>query len=186
MLHSALHPGISGVSGIGIVALRDISLGTVVWGPCADCRVWDAAQLKGAVPSVKAWLDEYGYRLANGKLIVPCMGAHLFNHSCNAAVLDYERGVGLTVRDVKAGEEVTIDYRTFHHELPWEFKCSCRTPACVGTVRPIAGRVPGALSAQWRRRMAPALEQAGRIPQEIALRECGAVLATAASSPICR
>jgi hypothetical protein len=181
MLHSALHPAVSGLSGTGIVALRDMSLGTVVWGPCTDCQVWDAAQLNNTVPAVMAWLEEYGYRLAHGKLIVPCMGAHLFNHSCDAAVLDYGLRVGLTVRDVKAGEEITIDYRTFLHELPWEFACSCRTPTCVGTVRSIADRVPEALAVEWRRRMAPALEQAGRLPQEIPLREGSVVMAPAAS-----
>lgn len=182
MLHSALHPAFSGVSGTGIVASRDLDLGTVVWGPCANCHVWDATRLGATVPAVVAWLDEYGYRLFNGELILPCMGAHLLNHSCNATVLDYGLGVGIAVRDIKAGEEVTIDYRTFGRELPWEFACSCGSPTCVGTVRSIAGPVPATLAAEWRQRMALALERARNIPQEIPLREGSVVLGPMASS----
>jgi hypothetical protein len=128
------------------------------------------------------WLDEYGYRLFDGKVILPCMGAHLLNHSCNAPALDYGLGVGIAVRDIKAGEEVTIDYRTFRHELPWEFACSCGAPMCVGTVRSIAGPVPARLAAEWRQRMALALERARNIPQEIPLKGGSVVLRSAASN----
>ncbi|TAM54242.1 MAG: SET domain-containing protein-lysine N-methyltransferase [Paraburkholderia sp.] len=176
MLHSALYPAFSAVSGAGIVASRDIHLGTVVWGPCANCRVWDVAQLTTAIPAVVQWLDEYGYRLADGKLILPCGGAHLLNHSCEATVLDYGLGVGIAVRDAKAGEEITIDYRTFRHELSWEFACSCGTPACVGKVRSVAGSIPATLVAAWQERIAPALERARNLPQEIPLREGSVVV----------
>lgn len=178
MLHSALHPAFSGMSGTGIIASRDIDLGTAVWGPCATCHIWDGARLGATVPAVVEWLNEYGYRLSDGKVILPCMGAHLLNHSCNASVLDYGLSVGIAVRDIKAGEEVTIDYRTFRHELPWEFACSCGTPTCVETVRFIPGAVPANLTDEWRERMAPALERARNIPQEIPLREGGVVLGT--------
>jgi SET domain len=184
MLHSALHPAFSAVAGTGIVALRDIRLGTVVWGPCPGCHVWDMAQLLTTAPAVTHWLDEYGYRLADGRLILPCKGAHLLNHSCEPSVLDFGLAVGIAVRNVKAGEEVTIDYRTFRHDLSWEFACSCGAPTCAGTVRCVPGCVPARLVAEWQRRMAPALEIARTLPQEIRLRKGSVVVATTASSDV--
>ncbi|MDH6223819.1 MULTISPECIES: SET domain-containing protein [Streptomyces] len=170
MLHSALHPGFSAVSGTGIIALRDIPMGTVLWGPCPQCRTWDTAELRGTPPEVIDWLDEFGYRLADRSLLLPCRGAHLLNHSCEATVLDHGLAGGIAVRDIEAGEEVTGDYRTFRYDVPWEFDCRCRAGSCPGTVRSSAGDPPGDLAAQWQRRMAPALAAARTVPQELPLR----------------
>lgn len=170
MLHSALHPASSNVANTGIVALRDICMGTVVWGPCPTCHIWDSIQLQVMPSAVTNWLDEYGYQLADGKLILPCRGAHLLNHSCEPAALDYGLTGGVAVRNIKAGEEVTIDYRTFRHDLSWEFVCACGTPTCVGTISSADG-VSASLAAEWQRRIAPALELARTLPQEIPLKE---------------
>lgn len=74
MLHSALHPGFSPVSGTGLIALRDIPVGTVLWGPCPECRTWDIPAQRSAPTRVIDWLDEFGYRLNDQSLILPCLG----------------------------------------------------------------------------------------------------------------
>ncbi len=170
MLHSALHPGFSAVAGTGIVALRDIPMGTVLWGPCPGCRTWDVAEQRTLVPAVVDWLDEFGYRLADRSLLLPCRGAHLLNHSCEATVLDHGLAGGLAVRDIRAGEEVTGDYRTFRYDTPWEFDCHCGSAGCAGTVRSTGGAPPTGLAGGWQRRMAPALAVAATVPQELPLR----------------
>ncbi|WP_030394681.1 SET domain-containing protein-lysine N-methyltransferase [Kitasatospora purpeofusca] len=170
MLHSALHPGFSAVAGTGLVALRDIPMGTVLWGPCPQCRTWDAAEQLTLSPRVVDWLDEFGYRLADRSLLLPCRGAHLLNHSCEATVLDHGLAGGLAVRDIRAGEEVTGDYRTFRYDEPWEFDCRCGAGSCPGSVRSSAGGPPAELAGEWDRRMAPALAAAAGVPQELPLR----------------
>lgn len=170
MLHSALHPGFSAAAGTGVIAVRDVPMGTVVWGPCANCRTWDTGTLETVPKQVVDWLDEFGYRLADRSLLLPCGGAHLLNHSCTASVLDHGLAGGIAVRDIAAGEEVTCDYRTFRHDDPWEFRCACGSPDCLGTVRSVTGSPPAEVVRTWERRMAPALSAATAVPQEIPFR----------------
>ena len=38
-------------------------------------------------------------------------------------------------RRIKKGDEITLDYATFHNEQMPTFECSCGTPKCRGTIR---------------------------------------------------
>lgn len=155
--------------GHGIVASRPVPRGTVVWGACRTCADWSALDLQGVSPSTREWLEEFGYGLADGGLRLPCGGAHLLNHACDANVLDAGLRVGIAVRDIGAEEEVTIDYRTFRHENPWTMRCECDGPMCVGTVRS-TDPVPDDLAFRWADLVAAALEVAPYLPQELPLR----------------
>ncbi|MFB7047495.1 SET domain-containing protein-lysine N-methyltransferase [Streptomyces microflavus] len=169
-LHSSLHPGVSGIHGSGIIALTDIPRGTALWAPCPRCRVMDGVSQRTAPPAVIDWLHEYGYQRADAGLITPCHGAHLFNHSCCPAVLDFGLSVGIAVVDIRRGEEVCCDYRTFRFDEPWSFACSCGTPGCDGIVESSRQRVPDRLADDWRIRVGAALEAAAAVPQEIMIR----------------
>ncbi|MDG6106944.1 SET domain-containing protein-lysine N-methyltransferase [Dactylosporangium aurantiacum] len=166
MLHSALHPGFSRLHGAGIIALRDVPVGTAVWWPCPRCTVLPIGQQAATPPDVLSWLAEYGYRRADGGLIAPCRGAHLLNHSCDAAVLDVGLSVGIAVRDIARGEEVTCDYRAFRYEDPWTFACLCGTARCTGTVSATVGEPPPELTESWSARLVPAIAAAASVPQE--------------------
>ena len=166
MLHSGLHPGTSRINGSGIIALRDIPAGTAVWWPCPRCTVLTVAEQVDAPENVLRWIGEFGYRRADGALITPCGGAFLFNHSCDAAVLDAGLSAGVAVRDIAKGEEVACDYRGFRYEDPWEFLCDCGSPDCVGPLRSTRGEPPAALAAMWSERLQRALTVAASVPQE--------------------
>ncbi|WP_329172997.1 MULTISPECIES: SET domain-containing protein-lysine N-methyltransferase [unclassified Streptomyces] len=170
MLHSALHPGFSGVDGVGVFALRDLPLGTALWWPCPKCPVVPLGGQRETPAPVVHWLTEFGYRRADGSLISPCRGAHLLNHSCDASVLDAGLAVGVAVRDIRRGEEVTCDYRTFRYDDGWSFPCRCAADSCVGTLTSTAGEIPAELSRTWRRRLRPALEAAAVVAQETTVR----------------
>jgi hypothetical protein len=170
MLHSGAHPGESGIRGNGVIALRDIPVGTVIWGPCEQCRTWTEDEQAEIPPAVVNWLDEFGYRLADRSLILPCRGACLMNHSCEANVLDYGLAVGVAVRDIAAGDEMTCDYRTFRYDGPWEFACACGSPRCLGMIRSRPGEYPSELVAHWQQQLTLALPAAKMAEQEISLR----------------
>jgi hypothetical protein len=85
-------------------------------------------------------------------------------------VLDHGLTGGIAVRDITAGVEVTCDYRTFRHEDPWEFRCACGSPDCLGTVRSSTGEVPAEVVEEWTARMKPALAVAATVVQEIPVR----------------
>lgn len=139
------------------MATEPIERGCVVWLPCPTCRVWSRAQIEAIPAASLEWLDEHGYWLDDGSLLLPCGEAFLMNHSCDAAVLDFGLDFGVAVRRIEPGEEVTCDYRTFVADPKWTFRCHCGTPQCVGDVS-LERTVALALQADWRTRLVPALE----------------------------
>jgi hypothetical protein len=167
MLHSSLHPALSGIHGSGIVAMRDVPAGTAVWWPCPRCTDFPVDQHPALPAPILDWIAEYGYRRADGSLLVPCSGAHLFNHSCDAAVLDLGLAVGIAVRDLRRGDEVTCDYRTFRYEDLWSFECRCGASGCVEVVESSSGALPAELMSAWDAKVDAALTTAGTVTQEI-------------------
>lgn len=60
------------------------------------------------------------------------------NHSCNANTAF--RGLDLiAIRDISAGEELTLDYATFYNEQMVPFECRCGAPNCRGIIRGTEG-----------------------------------------------
>ena len=62
-------------------------------------------------------------------------GTHYINHSCRPnSFMQTIRGhlLVLALRDIKAGEEITIDYEyTLHSDRK---RCTCNVPGCRGTI----------------------------------------------------
>jgi hypothetical protein len=73
------------------------------------------------------------------------MPIHFTNHSCDPNASFNDEGWLVAAREIEAGEEITFDYTA--HPLPaspWNFKCVCGAPRCVGWVDVNAGsRRPG-------------------------------------------
>jgi SET domain-containing protein len=65
-------------------------------------------------------------------------GTHYINHSCepNAFMkILYGHILFIALRDIKPGEEITIDYESTLHSD--EKKCSCGASSCRGTINKI-------------------------------------------------
>jgi hypothetical protein len=76
----------------------------------------------------------------------------LINHSCDptAGIESSQLGVRVVaLRDLAAGEEVTIDYSTTTLDAEWSMECYCGSRACRGTVRDFA-RLPATLQRHYR------------------------------------
>ncbi|MCP4200582.1 MAG: SET domain-containing protein-lysine N-methyltransferase [bacterium] len=57
-----------------------------------------------------------------------------FGHSCNPNA--WLEGLDVAARRrIKKGEEITLDYATFHNEQMPDFECDCDGPDCRGTIR---------------------------------------------------
>jgi hypothetical protein len=166
----------SRIHGRGLFATAPIACGTVVWLPCRRCARWSAAEVDQLPGPQTQWLDEFGYRLSDGGLLLPCHNAHLMNHSCEASVLDFGLDFGVAVRDIAAGEEVTCDFRTFTDDPFWQVACRCRTAGCAGYLTPQDGVDPR-LQTEWRTRVHRALEHLIQAPQPLddELIECSAL-----------
>lgn len=164
MLHpqTAVLPSTKG--GIGVFATSQIPAGTVVWAPCRSCPRHDPQSMLRMMPEQRAWIVEFGYGLADQGMIVACRNAHLLNHSCDASALDQGLDFGVAVRDIAAGEEIDIDYRTFVNDPDFIFSCRCQSPFCVGDVTPDQG-LDFDLIAVWRARLEPVLPLIAAVPQ---------------------
>lgn len=59
------------------------------------------------------------------------------NHSCRANLgIDGSRCF-VTLRDIRAGEELTFDYSISDDELDWSMECYCESDNCTGRIGPI-------------------------------------------------
>ena len=68
-------------------------------------------------------------------------GTHYINHSCapNAYMkILYGHILFLALRDIEAGEEITIDYESTLHSN--EKRCICGAPSCRGTINKRQGK----------------------------------------------
>lgn len=59
----------------------------------------------------------------------------LFNHSCNPNTGLLDSINIIAIRDIEAGEELTIEYATWSTDLK-PFKCNCGSPNCRKIIRP--------------------------------------------------
>lgn len=134
----ALHPrvvvGDSSVSGRGLFATETIPSGTVVWHPCDKCVVLDRRTVSLLPWSELRHWNEFGYHLSDRSVLFPCGNAHLFNHSCEANVLDAGLDFGVAVTEIHAGDEMYCDYRSFKYDPRWCFNCNCSCPNCLQTI----------------------------------------------------
>ncbi|GHF52476.1 hypothetical protein GCM10010218_37430 [Streptomyces mashuensis] len=151
---------------VGLFATEPLPAGTVVWLPCTKCSRWSREEVAALPEDRFASLDTYGHLLADGSLLLPCLGAYLMNHSCEANVLDFGLDFGVAVRDIAPGEEVTCDYATFAEDHGWSMACHCRSPRCRGTITTDEGRSPG-LRQQWSTTVERALPRIAAVPQPL-------------------
>jgi len=67
-------------------------------------------------------------------------GTHYINHSCepNAYMkILYNHILFIALRDIEAGDEITIDYESTLHSN--KKKCICGAPSCRGTINKMQG-----------------------------------------------
>ena len=166
LIPSAIVQPCERVDGFGLYATLKINVGTVVWLPCSQCAIYDGERQQELTAEALEDLDEYGYRLSNQDIIMPCSNATLLNHSCEAKVLDFGLDFGIAVRPILSGEEITIDYATFRADQPWTMDCTCGSATCrkVISAQP---EVDQALSDRWMELIVPAVNDLKRVEQPL-------------------
>ncbi len=112
----------STIHGIGLFADEFIPKGTEVWKfvPGFDLAL-SVDEVESLPEMAKAWIEQYGYLDLNLRRWIVCIDdARFFNHSqdpnTEEGAPDDPFGVDVASRDIKAGEEITCDYRLFDWE----------------------------------------------------------------------
>ncbi|MBI4090793.1 MAG: SET domain-containing protein [Candidatus Komeilibacteria bacterium] len=126
-----VYVGRSKIAGLGVVAGKDFKKGklvTTVRGPVRYIRV----ETKKQAQKHAVWIGRTKYTWFD-----PRPPLHRLNHSCdpNTGIRGKTRMYAL--RDIKKGEEITIDYSTIEPQPLWSMPCSCRTKKCRKVVRSI-------------------------------------------------
>ncbi len=83
----------------------------------------------------------YSYDLDFGKMIGTFEWEHaqhisnFMNHSCEPNMMYGDNNTIIAMRDIEAGEELTIDYGTFIVNIDQDFICSCGSDHCRKIIR---------------------------------------------------
>jgi uncharacterized protein len=116
--------GQSDIHGLGAFALEPISRGTTVWRftPGFDLEL-NPSILDAQPQHFRRSLLHYGYIDARlNRFILCCDDARFINHSDTPNVrsdFDLDRyGIDVAVRDIAAGEEITVDYKLVEGSRP--------------------------------------------------------------------
>jgi uncharacterized protein len=112
--------GLSDIAGIGLFAAEDIPKGTVTWRYMAN---FDRLLSQGEIDSVPEparsnLLDHVYLNAASGQFVLCADNARFMNHADDPNTAGVHEpgaveGYDIATRDIRAGEEMTCDYRTF-------------------------------------------------------------------------
>ncbi|MET0638572.1 MAG: SET domain-containing protein [Hyphomicrobium sp.] len=112
--------GPSHIAGIGLFAAEDIPKGTVTWRFMAD---FDRLLTQDAIdalpePAHSSLLDHVYLNDATGQFVLCADNARFMNHASDPNTEGVHEagaveGYDIATRDIRAGEEMTCDYRTF-------------------------------------------------------------------------
>jgi SET domain-containing protein len=126
--------GSSRVHGVGVIAIRHIPAGTLVFRGESERLTWVSTAVVRRLPAAirslyedfgMAWGDQLGVPPNLNRLSV----GWYVNHSDTPNLAAGEDGRFRTLRRIRKGEELTADYRTFvDKELAFKPQRSNRTP----------------------------------------------------------
>lgn len=110
----------SKIDGKGIYAEREVERGQIV------------CPLFGIPYNVrKARIDypKYSYQISDDIAIETSNEPGFFNHSCSANVFINQDWMFEAIKDIKAGEEIIVDYATVDY-FDYSFECNCKSKNC--------------------------------------------------------
>lgn len=127
--------GVSRLHGVGVLAIRPIPKGALVFAGEDERATWlDRAAVRKLPPAVCALYEDFGM-VDGARIGVPTSLNRLsvgwyVNHADAPNLAAGDDGRFRALRRIRAGEELTADYRTFCDEpLPFAPKASARRRA---------------------------------------------------------
>ena len=162
--HTELRPAGREI-GYGVYATRSIPAGTVTWVRDALDRTLQPEELRAYPAPFQPLLEKYTYRDADGNFILLWDHARYMNHSCSPNCAGTGHDFEVAVRDIAAGEELTVDYAALNLQDHEAFPCLCGSKRCRGTV---TAEDAARLTEHWRHLMRRALPRLAGVPQPLA------------------
>ncbi|MFP4313521.1 MAG: SET domain-containing protein [Alphaproteobacteria bacterium] len=132
----------SPINGLGLFAACDIKKGDLVWSfeENFDHRYTDA-EYEALSQGVKDYMAFYGYKYSkDGFYYLPVDNDRFVNHAEDANTYDAEDGNIYASRDIKEGEEITLNYQEF--DCDWRGKLGLDNPHEKSQMEVIAEIMP--------------------------------------------
>ncbi|MEK7228392.1 MAG: SET domain-containing protein [Patescibacteria group bacterium] len=123
--------GESLISGSGIMAGEDIKKGEFIGYIRGKLKFLKVTNKKQSL-SFPNWVG-----ISKGVWIDPPYPYQFLNHSCEPTAGIKRKISMVAIRDIKKGQEITIDYSIIEGDKLWEMKCSCGEKNCRGIIRSI-------------------------------------------------
>lgn len=109
--------------GIGLFADQNIAKDTIVWKNNKDLsfvkwneKEWRNLKNKLTIESFKQ-INRYVYKyMKDNKYYLNLDDTRFINHSKNPNIIEGKLGDDIARRNIKSGEEITIDYETFYDQ----------------------------------------------------------------------
>lgn len=134
--------GANGIAGFGIYATVDLKRGDIVFrGEERAARLATRSHVLSSWPAEQVEVfRQYAAPVGNGVFMLwdedPREWAPQ-NHSCEPNTAYSGLNV-IALRDIRSGEELTVDYGTFANPEAPPFRCSCGAENCRGTIRGVS------------------------------------------------
>ena len=126
-----LHISNSNIHGHGVFAKKNFKRGDFIFLIKGKTVKWQVHNLKDSLYGPD-WIG-----INKNTWVDPSGPAKFLNHSCNPNAGIQGKVKITALRDIKKGEEITIDYSITEIDELWHMKCNCGSKACRGTIRSI-------------------------------------------------
>ena len=121
----------SQIEGRGVAAGEDIKKGEVIQHIKGVAKFLDIKTKEDSLSNPN-WIG-----VGKNKWIDPNYPNQFLNHSCNPNSGIKGSVTMVALKDIKEGDEITIDYAIIEGDDMWEMKCSCGEKNCRKIVRSI-------------------------------------------------
>ncbi|MEK7140373.1 MAG: SET domain-containing protein-lysine N-methyltransferase [Patescibacteria group bacterium] len=121
----------SKLHGKGIFALKDIKKGQFIQHIKGNIKIFIPSNKKESI-SYPNWVG-----VGKNKWIDPKYPNLYLNHSCNPIAGIKGKVIMVALRDIKKGEEITIDYSIIEGDDRWEMRCHCGARNCRKIIRSV-------------------------------------------------
>lgn len=158
----------SPIEGKGYFADENVPKGTIVYFYGKDDIRYSKEDLEKLDKKEKDRLLEDAVEDEFGIWVETSTGLYT-NHSCDPNIMPLFIGgqyISMVVKDIKSGDEITVDYSQFFSSTKWKMKCNCGAKRC----RKVIGfglKTDLELEKFWESRINSALEDFSKVSQPI-------------------
>ena len=129
------YSGNSGIHGKGLIAGENIPKGKIISRIKGPIK-FKVNKTRGDALAHPDWVG-----VKKDIWIDPLRPHKFLNHSCSPSA--GMRGLTIiSIRDIREGEEITVDYSTIEGDRRWEMKCACGAKKCRKLVRSVEFLTP--------------------------------------------